>query len=134
MAKQEAPGGIRLVDAEERFSVILTGVEFFYRRLPPDKREEIRDRNTLRGVVNNEAAGEETIRYCVLGWGPGPEGATIRDRNGEEVLFDTKYIDALPDPTRLGLVAQIFGTVGGEAIGEGTVLSPLAIFASTSVQ
>ncbi len=104
---------IKLVSKEEKFTIKLHGCEFYYRRLPMDEAERLRDANTERGELDRSEFYKDVFHFCLIGWNG------VQDAAGEDAPFSHEAALALPDPVMKDLIKTMSSTVGGEEAIDG---------------
>jgi hypothetical protein len=101
---------IRLISPDERFETKILDCTFYYRRLPDDEEQRLRDKHTDRGKFNATAYMQDVLRYCVFGW----DG--VLDHVGEPCAFDIDRFRAFPQDPLKDLVRTIMYSTAGERV------------------
>lgn len=101
---------IRLIHENEHLTCEISGVTFHYRRPTQAALSALRDKNTSRGKLDDEAFAEEMLRHCVFNW----DGDIAVDDTTGSALFDPALLAALPMKVKASLVETITEQVDGK--------------------
>ena len=102
---------IRLISENEKLSMKIEGVTFFYRRPLPDEIEELRDLHTSKGKTDERAFGEALLQRCISGW-EGP----LHDAEGKEAGYDPKLLAFMPATVQVKMAETISTSVDGRHV------------------
>jgi len=106
---------LQLISNKEKFSVKpkdFDGTEFFYKRVTTTSYQAIVKNHIIKGgKIDLNATGLELLEKYVIGW------AGVTNEFGEEVEFNPKFCECLPDEIQAELIEAIRG-IGGESILE----------------
>ena len=82
---------VRLISDTERNVFEFDGSRFYYRRISSNQAVIINKKHLKRGVVDQHAAGLETVQWCLIDW------EHVLDGDGLEIPFSKDLVPALPD-------------------------------------
>jgi len=89
---------VRLIDRRERLEYVHGDSTFYYRRMPLDKRSELLQKNTERGVLREGEFTRACLAWCVLGWD------NVVDGEGNTIPYEEKLADYIPDSVQSALL------------------------------
>jgi hypothetical protein len=101
--------GIRLIDESERYTTVVNGAKFTYRRVPSFEQKRMEQRHTKKGVTDQRAVVEDVLRWAVMGW----DG--IEDATGQPVAFAPELLAYLPEEVKGALIVKFYAGDDPEA-------------------
>lgn len=103
---------IRIVRETECFVEKLEGGgTLYWRRLPSHVRHECNQRHTERGVIDQPAAIEDMLAYCITGW-----GEDVLDTDGSPLLYQPELVRWLPEDVKVHMVVKMGLSDPGEPL------------------
>lgn len=97
---------VRLISADEKLVLSIGDSRFIYRRIRAAEKQNILQKHTTRGQINQTAAAAEIIRTCLKGW------ENVVDDKGEDIPFSHDLIEGLPEMVLMQIEVAVLSASG----------------------
>lgn len=101
---------IQIIRDDEHLTCEIWGVEFHYKRVAPDKIDQLQREHTRRGEMDGAKVAEALLESSIFNW----SGPIHMGKVDEQTPFAPELVKFLPAQVKLALAQVIAGNVDGE--------------------